>query len=181
MLSNACLCSPSRNAEPLPSTEEKVFGNSNYLPTPVLLQLNFKTLFIRTIYMFFATAKWGLVLVTQGTVRSLSANFQKVALYPTGTTHGARRLYEMACDTTSYSELGTGLWNQGEIQICIIQTHLERWREIKSFLNSREAHVASPEEPSPTISSNQSVISICVIISRVSGFYYNVSGCVTVL
>lgn len=101
MLSSACLCSPSRNAEPLPSTEEKVFGNSNYLPTPVPLQLNFKTLFIRTIYMFFATAKWGLVLVTQGTVRSRPANFQKVALYPTGTTHGAQRLYEMACDTTS--------------------------------------------------------------------------------
>lgn len=131
MLSNACLCSPSRNAEPLPSTEEKVFGNSNYLPTPVPLQLNFKTLFIWTIYMFFATAKWGLVLVTQGTVRSGSASFQEVALYPTGTTHGAQRLYEMACDTTSYSKLGTGLWNQGEIQICIIQTHLERWREIK--------------------------------------------------
>lgn len=93
MLSNACLCSPSRNAEPLPSTEEKVFGNSNYLATPVPLQLNFKTLFIRTIYMFFATAKGELVLVTQGTVRSGSANFQKVALYPTGTTHGARRLY----------------------------------------------------------------------------------------
>lgn len=171
MLSNACLCSPSRNVEPLLSTEEKVFGNSNYLPTPVPLQLNFNTLFIQTIYMFSATAKWGLVLVTQGTVRSRSANFQKVALYPTGTTHGAQRLYEMACDTTSYSELGTGLWNQGEIQICIIQTHLERWREIKSSLNSREAHAASPEEQSPTISSNQSVISICVIISRVSGFY----------
>lgn len=43
--------------------------------------------------MFFATAKWELVLVTQGTVRSGSANFQKVELYPTGTTHGAQRLY----------------------------------------------------------------------------------------
>lgn len=88
MLSNARLCSPSRNAEPLPSTEEKVFGNSNYLATPVPLQLNFKTLFIRTIYTFSATAKWELVLVTQGTVRSGSADFQKVALHPTGTTHG---------------------------------------------------------------------------------------------
>lgn len=93
----------------MPSTEEKVFGNSNYLATPVPLKRNFKTLFIRTIYMFFATAKWELVLVTQATVRSGSANFPKVALYPMGTTHGARRLYEMACDTASYSERGTGL------------------------------------------------------------------------
>lgn len=59
--------------------------------------------------MFFATAKWELVLVTQATVRSGSANFPKVALYPMGTTHRARRLYEMACDTASYSERGTGL------------------------------------------------------------------------
>lgn len=59
--------------------------------------------------MFPATAKWGLVLVTQGTVRRRSVNFQKVALYPTGTTHGAQGLREMACDTSSYSELGTGL------------------------------------------------------------------------
>ena len=97
------------------------------------LQRIFKMLFIRTIYMSFATAKWEPVPVTQGTVRSGSANFQKVPLYPMGTTHGARRLCEMACDTGSYSERGAGLWNQGEIQICIIQTHLETQTENKKF------------------------------------------------
>lgn len=97
------------------------------------LQRNFKTLFIRTIYMFFATAKWEPVLVTQGTVRSGSANFQKVPLYPMGTTHRVWRLCKMACDTGSYSERAAGLWNQGEIQICIIQTHLETQTENKKF------------------------------------------------